>query len=77
MEEGEILRVHGDAVFTMHWSVDGWKTVHDSTATDTPLKIHYVDIPADVLPAGTSICFTFLWTDSGHWEGRDFHIKVR
>jgi glucoamylase len=77
MEEGEILRVHGDAVFTMHWSVDGWKTTHDSTATDTPLKIHYVDIPADVLPAGTSICFTFLWTDSGHWEGRDFHIKVR
>ena len=76
MQPGEILRVHGDVAFTMHWSVDDWKTVQDSIAIRTRLGIHYVDIPAAVLPAGASVRFTFLWTDSGHWEGTDFLVSV-
>ena len=77
MQPGEILRVQGDVAFQMHWSVDGWQTVHDSTATRTSLDIHYVDVPEAMLPKGASIHFTFLWTDSGHWEGEDFLVVVR
>jgi glucoamylase len=77
MQAGESLRVQGDAMFSMHWSVDDWQTVHDSTATHTSLKISYVDVPQTMLPAGTSIHFTFHWTESGHWEGHDFSVNVR
>jgi hypothetical protein len=77
MQEGDNLRVQRDAAFTMHRSVDGWRTVHDSAAIRTSLNIYYVDVPQAILPTGSSIRFTFHWTDSGHWEGRDFSVAVR
>ena len=30
MRVGEVFRVQGDAVFTLRWSNDNWRTVHDS-----------------------------------------------
>ena len=28
------------------------------------------------LPEGTQIKFTFYWPDAGHWEGKDFMVRI-
>ena len=44
MRAGEVLRVHGDAPFTLRWSSDNWKTVNDSKSTQNALQLDYVDL---------------------------------
>ena len=73
----EVLRVQGAAAFTLRWSIDDWKTVNDTKSTQTSLGIDYVDLARVGMTPGTSIRFTFLWTDSGHWEGQDFLVTVK
>jgi glucoamylase len=76
MRAGETLRVYGNTPFTLHWSADGWKTVHDTESSRTSLLIDYVDIRDAVTRASTQIQFTFLWTETGKWEGKDYAVVV-
>ena len=77
MHAGEVLRVHGDAPFTLRWSSDNWKTVNDSPSTQNALQLDYVDIHGQSAITGTCFCFTFLWTEDNHWEGRNYAVTVR
>jgi glucoamylase len=76
MRAGEILRVHGCAAFTLHWSADEWKTVTDTKSTSNSLHIEYVDVADVVLAAGATIRFTFLWEEGSRWEGKDYSVSV-
>ena len=76
MNEGEILRVHGEAPFTLHWSADDWHTVQGTESTTNSLAIDYVDLNEWKTVAGTCVRFTFRWQD-GHWEGNDYCVTVR
>ena len=60
----------------VHWSVDGWRTAHDSKTVDTGLGSHIVDLPTDKLPAGSRVLFTLLWLETGQWQGEDFELTV-
>ena len=60
----------------VHWSVDGWKTLQDSNSKDSGWNLNYTDLPTAVLAPGREIVFTFMWKNSGQWEGRDFTIRV-
>ena len=60
----------------VHWSVDGWQTVHDTATRDTTLGVHIVDLPTTQLRAGDSVDLTFYWSDVNRWEGVDFAICV-
>jgi glucoamylase len=75
-EAGRILRVEVLAAAVVHWSADGWATVHDSPTFDSTLGVHVVDLPTRDLPAGTTVRFTFRWIDGDRWEGRDFETTV-
>ena len=55
---------------------DGWLTRHDAPTRDTGLGVHVADLPADMLPAGASVCFTFFWSEAGKWEGVNFCLTV-
>jgi glucoamylase len=77
MRVGEILRVQGDAAFTLHWSSDNWKNVQDTQSTKNSLQIDYVDLSDVVTSSGTCIRFTFFWPESNRWEGRDYSVTVR
>jgi glucoamylase len=77
MQPGEILRVQGDAPFTLHWSDDNWKTAHDAQSAQNALQISYVDVPEGATSSGTCIRFTFHWTEDGRWEGQDYAVTVR
>ncbi len=76
MRVGEVLRVQGDAHFQLHWSVDEWNTASDTQSNHNSLQIDYVDLPNAAIKAGDTIRFTFLWTESGHWEGKDYLVTV-
>jgi glucoamylase len=75
VKRGYVLRVQAQASFRLHWSDDEWRTVKDDPSAPTKLSVDFVDIP---IPAEqrAPIRFTFFWTASNSWEGRDFLVSV-
>jgi glucoamylase len=73
---GKILRIELMAPASIHWTADDWKTCHDIKTHDAGLKIHLADLPTQSLTAGKQIKFTFYWSDAGHWEGKDFMVRI-
>lgn len=72
---GYTLRIQAPAAFRLHWSADEWQTFHDTDATPTALGIYFLDIPISP-DQQAPIRFTFLWTASSRWEGRDYRVVV-
>jgi glucoamylase len=60
----------------VHWSIDGWKTAHDTDTRDSGLGIHTLDLPTASLPAGGQVVFTFYWPKDYRWEGTDYTVTV-
>jgi glucoamylase len=73
---GKILRVELLAPAVIHWTADDWKTCRDIKTFEPGLGIHLADLQTQLLPEGTQIKFTFHWTDVGHWEGKDFMVRI-
>jgi glucoamylase len=76
MDPGLTLRLETLVPCLVHWSADGWRTGHDAFSRDPGLSEHVVDLPTKGLPIGTTIAFTFYWTDVNRWEQRDFQVVV-
>jgi glucoamylase len=76
MPPGKRLRLQILAPATVHWSTDAWHTAQDTGSRDTGVGMHFVDLPADKLPAGTRVVFTFYWTDDKRWEKTNFEVCV-
>jgi glucoamylase len=76
MCRGKTLRVETLAPGNVHWSMDGWRTVHDTTTQDTGLGVHFADLDTERLPSGGQVDLTFCWPGSGNWEGTDFFVSV-
>ena len=72
---GGILRVQGTDSFVLHWTSDEWHTVNDTPSTATAVGIEFVDVSVP-LDQRAPVRFTFLWTRSGRWEGRDFSVAI-
>ncbi len=73
---GNVLRVQAPAPFLLHWTADEWQTVKDTTTNSSNLGICFVDIPVPTRQKAP-VRFTFFWTQSERWEGRDYEVKVR
>ncbi|MFI5069656.1 MAG: hypothetical protein ACHP8A_02095, partial [Terriglobales bacterium] len=76
MPRGKILRLALLSPARVHWSFDGWKTVHDTDTRDTGLGMYAADLPSSKLPAGAEIMFTFFWPEARRWEGTNFSVVV-
>ena len=76
MPQGKTLRVESTSPALVHWSADGWQTVHDTSTANTGLGIHIADLPTERLPAGVNINFTFYWQESGRWENMDYAVII-
>lgn len=76
VKKGHKFRIQAYARFTLHWTKDGWNNTIDTESTDLSIGFSYVDIDTAKIE-GDEIVFTFHWTDSGNWEGRNFSIRVR
>lgn len=73
---GDTLRIETLAPATVHWSSDGWGTVHDDLTRSSGLGVHFFDLPSASLPGATRLTFTFYWPDAARWEGTDFEVDI-
>jgi glucoamylase len=73
---GQILRLETMAPAVVHWSSDGWRTVHDANTRDTEAGLHVADLPTAAFGAGVRVLFTFFWPQADRWEGQDFAVAV-
>jgi glucoamylase len=76
MQPHRTLRIETLAPAIVHWSVDGWRTVHDALTCDTTLGVHIVDLETLCLHIGDRVDLTFFWPDVDRWEGVDFWVCV-
>ena len=77
MRVGEVLRIQAEAEFTLHWSTNNWQSWSDNKSSRNSLEIDYVDIEGAAGNTGIRLTFTFFWTTTKNWEGRDYEIRVR
>jgi glucoamylase len=61
----------------VHWSEDGWGTVHDTPTQDSGFGIHFADLGTTALKAGDAIVFTICWSADKRWEGVDYQLHVQ
>jgi glucoamylase len=76
VEHGKILRIVLTGPAVVHWSADGWRTVHDTPTRDIGLGVYFADIPAANLEFATAVDFTLRWLPEDRWEGVDYRVIV-
>jgi glucoamylase len=74
---GKTLRLVLLAPALVHWSIDGWKTAHDTETRDTGLGTNILDLPTASLPPGGSVVFTFYRPAENAWEGTDYTVMIQ
>lgn len=85
IRRGDMLRIQAPAAFRLRWTRDEWQTQTDTTAIDSGIGLHFVDLavpPEQRLP----LVFTFFWLESADtrnfkrgrdsWEGTDYIVQV-
>lgn len=72
----QTLRINLLSPALVHWSIDGWKTAHDTETRDTGLGLYTLDLPTASLPVGGQAVFTFFWPKENRWEGTDYTVTV-
>jgi glucoamylase len=72
---GRSLRIIGAAPFLLRWSDNDWTTITETRSVSTGLAFDYVDLTPPT-ETGRAMKFTFFWTETSRWEGRDFSITV-
>lgn len=76
MPTGKQLRLELMAPAIVHWSEDNWQTVRDTETRGNAFGIHVADLSVAHATPGTTVVFTFFWSEAGHWEGADFSVVV-
>ena len=76
MPSGRTLRVELLAPAVVHWTIDGWRTVHDTPTRDTTLGVYLVDLETMDLRIDDNVEMTFYWPAADRWEGTNFVICV-
>jgi len=77
------LRIEALAPTRVRWSMDNWKTVHETPSFDTGLDMHIVDLPTadsvfgkEAIASGKecAVEFTFYWPEVNRWEGVNYRV---
>jgi glucoamylase len=72
---GHALRIMAKAEFELSFSLDGWSQAERCKAVTPGVGIYFADIQVPN-EQGPPLNFTFLWSDSQHWENRNFSVDV-
>lgn len=60
----------------VHWGIDGWQTMQDTSTQVTCLGLHVAELDTGTLLAGQRIDFTCRHADTGVWSGQDYTLTV-
>jgi len=72
---GSTLRIQAQTSFRLHWTRDEWRSMTVTSSSPTALGIEFVDVPISASQQAP-IRFTFFWTSTNRWEGRDYEVAV-
>lgn len=70
------MRVELPSATVVHWSVDGWRTAHDTPTEDSGFGVHFADLGTTGFKSGDAIVFTIYWPAENRWEGVDYQLAV-
>ena len=73
---GRVLRVELPLAASIHWSSDGWRTIHDTPTQDSGFGLHHAELDTAELAIGCEVVFTIYWADDRRWEGVDYRLVV-
>ena len=76
LPQDQTLRIETLAPAQFRWSTDGSHTVQEGVPRPTGLELLVTDLPAQNLPEGAQVAFTFFWVEAGRWEGENFAVTV-
>lgn len=77
IDAGQTLCVCLPAPARVHYGFDGWHEAADVFATNRGLGLYVAELPSAHLERGQSVQFTFYWTETSAWEGRDYEVPIR
>lgn len=60
----------------LHWSRDNWVTVEHEPMSSLEHRVFSREFPAGFFSPGRPLQFTFLWSDTGRWEGNDYCVAI-
>ncbi|MBI5644086.1 MAG: glucan 1,4-alpha-glucosidase [Deltaproteobacteria bacterium] len=72
----DIIRIISFQKANLLWTEDEWNTKTEDPMRDTGLGLYYMDFKPGAFKPGTRLIFTFHYTDTGAWEGRDYDLRV-
>jgi len=75
IRKSETLRIQAPEPFVLHWSLDHWKSRHETRSSATKLGVEFVDISPHKSSAG-NIDFTFFWSVREEWEKTNYEVKI-
>lgn len=70
------LRIDVAASAVVHWTDDGWVTSHDTPTDRIMPGLYSVELPAPTSPTPVLVQFTFYWSDTARWEGKNFDVQL-
>jgi glucoamylase len=76
IDKARILRIETRKDALIHWSTDGWKTMHDTSMHNSGLEVYYADFQ-ETGSGNNSILFTFYWKETGKWENKTYEVKIK
>ncbi|MBI5491579.1 MAG: glucan 1,4-alpha-glucosidase [Deltaproteobacteria bacterium] len=72
----DIIRVVSFERANLLWTADGWETKTEDQMKETGLGAYFIDFKPGTFRSDSKLTFTFHYTDTGAWEGKDYDIRV-
>ncbi|MBI5455062.1 MAG: glucan 1,4-alpha-glucosidase [Deltaproteobacteria bacterium] len=72
----DIIRIISPEKADLLWTDDGWQTKAENEMPDTGFGVCHFDFKPDSFRPGTTLTFTFRYTETGEWEGKNYGIRV-
>ena len=72
----DVLRIEVYASASLHWSADGWATVHHDPMVPRGRGVWAFEFAPGRLRAGQSVEFTFWWNEDARWEGANYSVAI-
>jgi glucoamylase len=76
IQAGQVLRLELLRPAMVRWSANDWSDHRDLDTLEAGLDMHLLDLQTEALPPGTAVSFTFLWLDTGQWEGSGYRVEI-
>lgn len=72
----DAIRISSHKNADLLWTDDDWQTKSEVPLHDSGFGIFYIDFKPDTFLPGSTLTFTFHYTEPEEWEGRNYDIRI-